>query len=412
MGATTSRTRWGTVVALVAVAMAAPSDAAACGACFNPVGSPAPVTAHRMVLSISTRQTTLWDQIQYSGAPADFVWVLPVRGTPMVELADEGFFEALTIETQITMQGPTPPNMFCPSSGTSFACGAAGGAPVSASDAGSRGVTVFSEGVVGPYETATIGAEDPMALVEWLQDHDYAVDDSMLPIIAAYGGVGANFAVLRLRPNEGIDRMQPVRITSPGLSTVLPLRMVAAGVALTVDLELFVFAESRMEVANYGNAEVDRAAIVYDWATSTFSYEEAFDDALFLGTGTVTNWVTEHARSVATYSLSGYVAYGPDGEMRSAAADTAIATDGIPTPYLTRLRTRLSPRELDRDLVLRASEGGDLENFFSVTREVNRPEPVRCGSGCSAAVGGGSAPALVAMALVPVALMMRRRRRR
>ena len=32
-----------------------------------------------MALSISTQQTVLWDQIRYSGDPAEFAWVLPVR---------------------------------------------------------------------------------------------------------------------------------------------------------------------------------------------------------------------------------------------------------------------------------------------------------------------------------------------
>jgi len=58
-----------------------PGDAQACGGCFAPVGQPTVVTAHRMAVSLSPRGTTLWDQIQYAGAPADFAWVLPIKGT-------------------------------------------------------------------------------------------------------------------------------------------------------------------------------------------------------------------------------------------------------------------------------------------------------------------------------------------
>ena len=42
----------------------APSPAAACGGFFAPpTGSPNPVTRHRMAISMSMRETTLWDQI-------------------------------------------------------------------------------------------------------------------------------------------------------------------------------------------------------------------------------------------------------------------------------------------------------------------------------------------------------------
>ena len=48
-------------------------DAAACGGCFPPQPPPGEpvslVTDHRMILSVSQKQTTLYDQIQYSGSP-------------------------------------------------------------------------------------------------------------------------------------------------------------------------------------------------------------------------------------------------------------------------------------------------------------------------------------------------------
>lgn len=396
--------RW-VVLATLTLMVAVPSDARACGGCFNPVGSPAPVTGHRMAVSLSATQTTLWDQIQYAGAPEDFVWVLPVMGSPRVELADNAFFESLTQTTTIVMTAPTPPRMFCPGTGLSLGCGSF--APTASTDAGA-GVTVFHEGVVGPYETATIGSSDPMALVVWLEDNGYAVDDAILPTIAYYVDLGANFSVLRLAPAAGIDRMQPVRITSPGLSLSFPLRMVAAGVQTSVELELFVFAEGRVEAANFGNAEVDRDAITFDWATGAFSYEAEFDNALFADPGPGTNWVTEYA-SPTSDQLGYYTSYDPDGTVHSATVDVAVALQSIPTPYLTRLRTRLPPSELDRDLLLRATTLVDLGTSISVTRELNRPADVQCG-GC-AVTPGSRAPLPLVLLLAPIAGMVRRRRR-
>lgn len=386
---------FGSGVALAAVLLTDATPAAACGGCFHPPeGNPTAVDAHRMVLTVSPEGTTLWDQIVYTGDPEEFAWVLPVAGMAAVELADNGFFEALSSETLITLRAPAPPRLTCddPCNGLGpFGFAASAGAPRRESDG--MPVTVFHQGVVGPYETATIGSEDPAALIDWLQANGYAVDDSMLPVIDHYVDQHMSFAVLRLRPGADIDRMQPVRITTPGLSTTLPLRMVRAGVDIDLDLELFVFAESRMEASNFGNAEVDRAAVTYDWAARTFDYDQRFDDALFAGEGIGTNWVTEYAQPVTSWTrLETYTSRGSDGSVNSAAEDVAVVRAALPSDaYLTRLRTRLTTNDLSEDLTLRMSEGEDIGTLVVVTRELNRtPEP-ECPTVCVA--GGGTEPA-------------------
>ena len=67
-----------------------PGHAEACGGCFAPIDPPTVVSGHRMVMSISPTQSVLWDQIQYTGNPADFVWVLPVPSSDAkVELSED-----------------------------------------------------------------------------------------------------------------------------------------------------------------------------------------------------------------------------------------------------------------------------------------------------------------------------------
>ena len=388
----------------VSIAALAPSDAVACGGCFSPpplpMGTVSVVNAHRMAFLASPVESVLWDQIQYTGNPSEFVWVLPVMGNPTVEVGDNGFFEALVVATTIRMTGPAPPPAFCadpcatwgPRGGFSLGCSAPSSA-FAAGDAGAGAppVNVLHEGIVGPYETATIMSADPNALVAWLDAHGYMVPSAIEPTIAYYVGLGMNFVALRLRPRVGVDRMAPIRVRSRGLSLTLPLRMIAAGIGASVDLELFVFAESRMQTATFPNAEVDRAAITYDWATSTFDYDTHFEDALFRGAGTRTSWVTEYAAPPSVSALANYVS-GTPTDIHRAAMDMAIVTRAIASPYLTRLRTRLTPRELDTDLVLEASRGAVVPTAFLVTRELNRRELV-CDTYCAASNGsdpGGS----------------------
>ncbi|MDW8362159.1 MAG: DUF2330 domain-containing protein, partial [Myxococcales bacterium] len=140
-----------------------PPRARACGGCFVPTSDVTVVTAHRMAVAISPRETTLWDQIQYAGNPRDFVWVLPIAGTTLVELADNAFFEALEQRTRIRLRGMFRPLVTtCPDP---CAPPRFGGAP----DGGltrppdDDDVTVYGEATVGPYETVTVGSEDPEA---------------------------------------------------------------------------------------------------------------------------------------------------------------------------------------------------------------------------------------------------------
>src|SRR5215831_20271658 len=77
-------------------------DARACCGCFHETASQnaTVVTDHRMVFSVSPTQTTLYDQIQYSGSPTSFAWVLPVHGQVTVGLSSDLVFQALDQATQ------------------------------------------------------------------------------------------------------------------------------------------------------------------------------------------------------------------------------------------------------------------------------------------------------------------------
>src|ERR1700722_2392528 len=141
-----------TSVALAALGLAAlwtawdAREARACGGCFTappppppPVGPPpvnvdSLITSERMIFSISKDQTTLFDEITYSGAPASFAWVLPIRGEVEVGLSADALFAAIDSMTSVEVAAP-PEN--CPVAptcstgyggyGGSFLCGCGSG---------------------------------------------------------------------------------------------------------------------------------------------------------------------------------------------------------------------------------------------------------------------------------------------
>jgi hypothetical protein len=366
---------------LAGVQLGIPQDASACGGCFGPVGSPTVVTRHQMAVAISTTQTTLWDQIEYAGNPEDFVWVLPVRGGVPVELAENAFFEAIEQATTISMTVP-PVRTFCPDP-----CFGGGFASADRSDE-DPGVTIYHQANIGPYQTVTIGSEDPEALVAWLRDNGYTVPDATLPTIAYYTEQNMDFAVLRLAPNAGVNQMQPVRVTMPGFNPTFPLRMVSAGVEGSVGLDLAVFAEGRYEAGNFANAEVDRSRLTYDWNTSTFNYDALYAEAASTEGGRV--WVTEYAQPYGNYWIEGYVSYDDAGQPHSASEDWAVVAENITNPYLTRLTADMPAQFLDQDLALVASAGPDLSNFINVANEISRPAEAVCSAVCTDPAGATS----------------------
>ena len=95
-----------------ALALLAERDAAACGGCFHPPTQTASdITDERMLLSASTTQSTLYDQIRYAGSPSSFAWVLPIHGTVDVGLSADALFDSIDVLTATQI---IPPESNCP----------------------------------------------------------------------------------------------------------------------------------------------------------------------------------------------------------------------------------------------------------------------------------------------------------
>src|SRR5215472_7748239 len=99
--------------------LAVEREASACGGCFheapqpqNPTQGVTDITDERMLLSVSQTQTTLYDQIRYSGTPTSFAWVLPIKGTVDVGLSADIVFDSIDALTATQITGPLPPS--CP----------------------------------------------------------------------------------------------------------------------------------------------------------------------------------------------------------------------------------------------------------------------------------------------------------
>jgi hypothetical protein len=400
-------------------------DASACGGCFIPTENPTVVTDHRMILSVAKEQSTLYDQIKYSGNPSSFAWVLPISGTVEVGLSSDIVFQSLDGSTQ-TQISPPPQN--CPPPpDCGFRNASAGAAGPEAAD--DSGVTVTKREVVGPYETVQLKATDPGALALWLSTNGFNVPPDVQPVVDQYVNEKFDFLALKLVPGKSVQDMRPVRVTSTGSNVVLPLRMVAAGTGPTVGIGLWIVGEGRYETQNFPSFTIPTDEIAWDWTQNKSNYTElrAQKSAALGGKG----WEIESSILVQRAAIqnaveNGYFFNGNNGggpvsndpEERAQEAylpvkdaqgtviktaqqvrteDLSTLFHGVPSgaARVTRLRADLAHAALNADLVMTAAvDQSEMSNIRRLTKEVNEPLcPVY--NGCDTA---GQAPRSEAIA--------------
>ncbi len=389
------------VVAATLVA-ALETDARACGGCFSPpTEQDSVVTDHRMILSISRGQTTLYDQIHYTGKPSSFAWVLPINGQAKVGLSADVVFSALDSLTQTQVQQP-PTN--CPSppsdcSRSSNAGGFSGGADAGASPSPPPDVTIIRQEVVGPYETVQLSATTPAALNTWLTAHGYNIPTDVAPIIAAYQTEHYDFLALKLVPGAGVASMRPVRVTTAGGYPVLPLRMVTAGTGATVGITLWVLGEGRYEPQNFGKFQIASQDLVWDWASSSSNYKQLraaksdgktfeIESATTLSPDTISNRirypsfggrggppipVDAGSDYLPATSADGGVA-GTSDQAREDDIATLFAGIAQTRARVTRIRGDIAHANLNVDLDLQAAtDQSDLPSLRIPTQESGQP---------------------------------------
>lgn len=391
-----------------AVLTALPSDAHACGGCFAPPVDNTVVSYHRMVLSISTKETTLYDQIRYSGSPSSFAWVLPIRGEVKVGLSADAVFSLIDQNTQTYW---SPPPMNCPAPPTcpsrygygeeDTAPSAAGGASADAGTANS--VDVLKQETVGPYETVQLKSTSPTALTDWLTSHGYNIPDDIKPLIASYVNEGFDFLALKLVPGSGVQSMKPVRVTATGAAPSLPLRMVAAGSGATVGVTLWVVGDGRWEPQSFPSFSVPASEVTWTWAT--YSSDYAARRQAHIATLGDAAWEIENSDDFSSYLVTNPIlSYAnatmptpvqlPDGGVGTLQIydpvtddqghviktstevmneDMAALFQGKQSVRMTRMKTDLPRASLATDLILQAGDQSILSRSRQITKESDEP---------------------------------------
>ncbi len=319
------------------------SNALACGGLFCQ-NIPVDQSAERIIFNMNGDGTiTAMVNINYTGNAPDFAWVVPVPTPPDLDVGDMATIMELDQLTQ--PQYVAPPND----------CPIAFMPAMSADSARGSGVTVFSQGSVGPYNYAVIGGDDATELVAWLKENQYRVLDAFIPMMQPYASEGMVFLAMKLQPEKNVQDIAPVKMTYKSTKPMIPLRLTAVAANPNMGVLTWIFASSQMESENYKKLTIKDDAIVFQmFGGHNYLQLVADENRKVNGHG----FVTEYA--APTKNLN--------------ATDPALQKLFAGNAYLTRFYTRINPEEMTLDPVFR--ENPALPNVSNLHDLSNDPRRV------------------------------------
>jgi len=359
---------------VLALALLAPASAFACGGFFCNGITPIQQEAERILFEVQPDDTiTATVEVQYSGQPADFSWIVPVpRGfdASQVGIGDPELFNALEkstaptffregeVETWTVTDGgvATEVETWDTINGGWSCSGSTGSRRVRSVEIEYSPETEREETIehpdevvvdanlasstdVGPYEAQVIAAATGADLLAWLTEAGYAVPDEAAARAEPYIAANMSFLALRLQPTAAEGALAPIILKYDGSVPAIPL--VLTGVAAADDMEVVVY------VAAQDLYEPDNFARIDDYP---------FDDVEIAGWGG-TNY--------------GVILRDEIEDRQGRAFITEYANEsGAPDflgglPYLTRMRTFIGPDAMTVDPGFRGG-GGFVSNFHEL----------------------------------------------
>ncbi|MBK9941800.1 MAG: DUF2330 domain-containing protein [Kouleothrix sp.] len=324
------------LICLITLLLPAPA-AWACGGLFCTT-IPTDQAAERIIFAVNAGASTIdaYVQINYTGSPDQFAWVVPVPNPPTLGVVDMPLFTELDQLTQPNYIAPPLPDT------------CAIPMPAASSDGG---VNVLGQGSVGPYDYAVVGSSDPQALVQWLRSNGYQITPPMEPLVAVYVQEKMDFLAMKLQPDKGTQDIQPIKMTYRSTKPMIPLRLTAVAANPDMGVLTWVLAQSQAEPENYKVMRVANDEIVF---------------SLFSGNN-YPALVSQHADEAGGRAFITEYA-GPTSALR--ASDSALDALLRQYPYITRVYTRISPEEMTVDPVFRFNPAlPDVSNIHDLRQD-------------------------------------------
>lgn len=293
------------VAAALALTAAAPGSALACG-CFAPPDPSVPIVqaGERILFAHENGEVLAHIQIQYSGKPGEFGWLLPLPAVPKdkagkdgIDLGVDELFTRLTSTTQPKYRlTRVYPDCGGKSAGRGFPNAAqadsdgAGGVADMASPSPPSPLVLQSS--VGPYDYAVLKADNKDLMLQWLKDNRYFVPTGTEQASAPYIRPGAFFLALKLRAGESAGSLQPVVLRYKSDLPMIPLVLTSVAAQPNMGIQVWMLGAGRAIPRNYYHTVVNDAQI--NWFTAGANYNDVIIKAVGEADGKH-SFVTEYA---------------------------------------------------------------------------------------------------------------------
>ncbi|MEW6277445.1 MAG: DUF2330 domain-containing protein [Candidatus Eremiobacterota bacterium] len=192
------------------------------------------------IITLTEQRALMWRQsaqehmllsVQYSGAPDEFAWVIPVESKPKVDVENGAPFTELRKLTEI--RRPEPPGAIA-----ATAEGAKGG-----------DVVVLERKVAGPYDLAVLQAATGGGLYQWLNDNGFKLSKNARGALDYYVTRKFTFVAARMRPGkqgkETIEQrlregtIAPIHLSYEAKHLAYPLKVTSGNPGVS-KMELYV----------------------------------------------------------------------------------------------------------------------------------------------------------------------------
>ena len=235
-------------------------------------------------------------QIQYTGDPEQFAWVVPVMAMPEIEVGSDLLFDAALTATVPTFT-LVPQSENCDGDngggGGGGGCGEFAPSSFGGSNEDQPGPAVRGRAVVGSYEYAVLDGGTAQGVVAWLGDNGFAQNDAATPILEQYLEDGFMFVAFKLRPGTGVDEIHPIVVRYEGEQPCVPIRLTRIAATDDMGVRVFFLGDHRVVPTNYRHVQINPLRI--NWVGLGSNYESVVSLAVDEDGSDGHGFVTEYA---------------------------------------------------------------------------------------------------------------------
>jgi hypothetical protein len=279
---------------------------------------PVDQTGENVLFVMSPGRVQAHIQIQYTGDPASFAWIIPVQKVPTVKVGSQLLFTNLLNGSVPTFQLTTTfTNCATGSTSQSSSSGCAGGSDdsgggesFSAGSGGSGGSNsnapqVLSRDAVGNFEVVILEPVTTQGLIDWLVLNDFEPDtEEAAPVIEDYLTRDFVFVAIKLKHSAGLEEIHPLVIEYDGDEPCVPLKLTRIAAVEDMTVRTFFLGENRVVPSGaYKHVTLNSARL--DWSGLGTNYNLAVARAVDAPVANGRAFVTEYAGASSVISKAG-----------------------------------------------------------------------------------------------------------